>query len=137
MITSSIEPSINKSVINRHSYISNHRKVQSKQIPSKPVEKHIVKRKPKIMDTKSAIKKESIRQEIIDEIKPIGKQLKQELTNIDSMEEAIHAAVNDSHKDHKTMVTHHNTPNVTDNRPSNTPNQYAYNSILGKRVYYN
>ena len=148
MITPSTEPSINNSVINRHSCISCRRKKIAKQIPSKPVEKNIVKKIPKMIDIKPVIKKEPVQQDTFYEIepeyienksesKPIEEHIKQEPIDIGSIEEAIQTAVNDVPIERKVEVEPHNTYNVLSNRTVNTTHHYTYNSILGTRVYYN
>ena len=143
MITPLTEPSINKSVINRRSCISRRRNMIAKQTSSKPMEKNIVKKSPKIIDIKPVVKKECIQQEIIEEIKPryienkpTEERIKQEPVNTDSMEEAIRTAVNDTPIERKVEIKQHDTYNIFDNRTVNMNPHYAYNSILGTRVYY-
>ena len=147
MITPSAEPFINKSVINRHSCVSRRRNMIPKHVPSKPVETIIVKKIPKKINAKPVIKEEPVQQEIIEEIKPeqidnkpesepIEEPIEQEPVKVDSMEEAIQTAVNDTPIERKIEIEQHNTYNVLSNRTANMSHRYTYNSILGTRVYY-
>ena len=151
MITQLTEPYINKSVMNRHSCISRRRNVMVKQIPSKPIEKNIVKTIPKKPDIKRMIKEESIRQnkkqvinksepENVDnesESKQIKELIKQEQITVDAMEDAIQVAVNDVPVKRDMAIEQCNTSKITGDKTVNIRNRYVYNSILGSRVYFN
>ena len=151
MITPLTEPSVNKSVINRHSCISLRKQRTVIRAPAKPV-KPIVKSTPKKIQQCPAVKeepkiesvKEIIHEEIITQpIKELPQQtiveekISMKPVEIDATESAITTTVNEVPVERKIEIEQRNSTNIHNNVVRNTGHYYTYNPLLGSRILHN
>lgn len=155
MITSSNEPYINKSAVNRHSCIITRKRAPVKFIPSAPVNKNTVKKKQEKTAIETVINEEPEKQIILEnrpiniavneepekqiveenyqesvENQPIEPSVNEEPIKVSLIEDVIQTTVN-TPVERKVEIKQHNVSKILNNRVVNTGRHYTYNSILG------
>ena len=151
MITQLTEPSINKSVMNRHSCLSHHKQRivnRAAANPVKPIIKSmlkkiqqcpVVKEEPKIESVKEIIGEETITQPIeeLPQQTIIEEKISMKPVEIDPMESAVQSAVKEVPIERKIEIEQRNSTKIHDNMVRNTGHYYTYNPLLGSRILHN
>lgn len=151
MITPLTEPSINKSVVNRHTYVTYRKNRNVRQPATKTVDTVAKKPKPPKILKKDSVKaviktetqKPTLPKELpkipIKEIQnqvPIKEEIEPKPIKTETIEEAINEAVRSVPVERKVNAEQHKATTVSGIN-LNGRSQYSYNSILGTCVLHN